>query len=88
MGRGVGQAPAVAVLAVVAAGLGLAATGRWRAGGLAIALALLLAAALRAGLSPHRAGWLVVRTRAFDSLLLAGLGVGIAVLVATVPLPA
>jgi hypothetical protein len=82
------QAPAVAVLAVVGAGLLEAARGHWRVGTATIALALALAALLRVVLAPRRAGWLVVRSRAFDALLLLGAAAAVFALAVTIPHPA
>lgn len=81
------QAPALAVLAVVGAGLALASQGHWRMGAAGVAFGLLLAAALRVSLPPRSAGWLVVRSRAFDAALLLGLGVGVLALAVTIPRP-
>lgn len=75
------------MLAVAGAGLVLVATGSWRGGAGVLALALLLAAGLRLGLSPRRAGWLVVRSRAFDAGLLLLLGFAVLALSVVIPRP-
>lgn len=56
------------------AGLGVLATGRWLAGLLVVGAAVLLAAAERAVLPRRLAGLLIVRGRAFDTVMLAFLG--------------
>ena len=79
------QAPTLAVLAGVAAGLVLSAAVDWRRGTVVVGLALLLAAGLRLSLSPQQAGWLAVRGRAFDAALLLALGLGVVALATSVP---
>lgn len=81
------QAPTWGVLALVATGLLLAGRGHWRLGSGVLAGALLLAAVLRLSLSPRAAGWLVVRSRAFDATLLVLLGLGVGMLAVTIPRP-
>ncbi len=81
------ELPSYAVLAVVGGGLLLAGTGHWRTGAGVLALALLLAAGLRLSLSPRRAGWLVVRSRAFDAALLLVLGFSVLGLALVIPRP-
>lgn len=79
------QLPAAVVLFLAALGLGLAALDRWRTGSMVVAVALLLAAGLRLTLPTSRAGWLVVRSRAFDAAFLLTLGFGLVVLANTIP---
>ena len=79
------QLPSVLVLAVVAAGLGLAATVGWQTGTRVLGLGLLLAAALRLSLPARSAGWLVVRTRGLDAAVLLVLGAAVVVLAETIP---
>jgi hypothetical protein len=81
------QAPTVAVLAVVGAGLLAASRGHWRVGTATIALGLALAAVLRVVLAPRHAGWLVVRSRAFDALLLLVVAAAVFALALTIPHP-
>ena len=81
------QAPPLAVSAVVVVGLVLVAATQWRPGLVVVGSAMLLAAALRLSLSPRQAGWLVVRTRALDGVLLLVLGSGLIVLAGSVPGP-
>ena len=82
------QAPTLVVLAVVAVGLAVASRGYWRTGAGTVALALLLAGGLRLSLPARRAGWLVVRSRAFDAALLLGAGFAVLALAVTIPHPA
>ena len=79
------QAPALLVLGAVAAGLGLVAAGRWRAGLYVVGLALLLGAALRSGLPERAAGLLAVRGRTLDAVLLLLLGTAVLALASSVP---
>jgi len=76
--------PALAVLAVAAAGL-LVGVVDGRLGGFVIGLALLLGAGLRLVLPPPQAGWLAVRTRGLDATLLLAAGFALVVLANTVP---
>lgn len=85
-GRG-GELPWLAVLLVVAGGLGATAAGYWSTGAGVVSLGLLLGALLRLVLPPSRAGWLVVRSRAFDAALLLGLGAAVLGLAVTIPRP-
>ena len=77
--------PLVAVLTVVALGLGLGALGAWRPGALVVGAALVLGAALRLVLPARRSGLLVVRSRRIDVAVLLGLGTGLLVLASSVP---
>ncbi len=86
-GGGLRQLPAIAVLTVVTAGLLLAARGHWRVGSAVLGLGLLLACVLRLVLPSARAGWLVVRSRAFDGALLLLTGLAVLALAATIPRP-
>ncbi len=79
------QLPALAVMAVVAVGLGVGATGAWALGATVLGLALLLGACLRLTLPPSRAGWLAVRTRPLDAAVLVLLGAAVLVLAQTIP---
>ncbi len=79
------QFPAAVVLVVAAIGLSLTAFDHWRTGSVVVAVALLLAAGLRLTLPTSRAGWLVVRSRAFDAAFLLILGFGLVVLANTIP---
>lgn len=79
------QLPALAVLAVVVAGLFVVAADDAQAGIIVVGLAVLLAAALRMSLPTRQAGWLVVRTRGLDAAFLLGLGFAVIVLATSIP---
>ena len=79
------QLPALAVLAVVGAGLLLAAAVDWQVGALVLGTGLLLGAGLRLALPARQAGWLVVRTRGLDAAVLLLLGLVVVVLSQTIP---
>ena len=81
------QAPALLVLAAVAAGLALVAVERWRVGLYVVGLALLLGAGLRSSLPERAAGLLAVRGRTLDVVTLLVLGSGVLVLANSVPSP-
>jgi hypothetical protein len=76
--------PAIVVLSLAAAGLGVSVVDG-RLGGLVVGLALLLAAALRLTQPSPAAGWLAVRTRSLDAALLLTVGFALVVLASTVP---
>jgi Protein of unknown function (DUF3017) len=75
------EAAFVVVLAVLATAFIylLVAGEHWRRGVGLVTVALVVAAVLRATLPDHRAGMLAVRTRWFDALCYAALGVVILV---------
>ena len=75
----------LAVLASAFFGLILVFLGPWRAGLTWIGVGLLVAAAVRLGLSDHNAGMLRVRRRWSDVLMLTAAGVGLIVLSFVVP---
>jgi hypothetical protein len=81
------ELPTLAVLAVVAAGLAVGALvdNGWRPGAFLVGLALLLAAGLRLTLRERQAGFLVVRSRGFDSAVLLVLGFALVLLANTIP---
>jgi hypothetical protein len=85
------EAPALAVLALVAAGLAIAVAHRvlgfpgWQLGGFVVGVALLLAAGLRLTLRERQAGFLVVRSRGFDAAVLLLLGFAVVALANTIP---
>lgn len=64
----------LAVLAIAALGLALVATSNWRTGVSVIGGSLLLAAVGRLGLGEFESGMLRVRNKAFDVVVLTGLG--------------
>ena len=80
------ELPTLAVVAVVAVGLAVA-TADWRAGATLVGAGVLLAAGLRLSLPPRAAGWLVVRSRAFDAAVLLVLGFGVIALAGSIPPP-
>jgi hypothetical protein len=77
------QLPLLSVLIVVGAGFLLVTLGDWRPGLVIIGLALIGAAALRLLLPLRRVGFLAVRSRPVDVLLMAGVGVALTVLTLT-----
>ncbi|MGY1832556.1 DUF3017 domain-containing protein [Geodermatophilus sp. SYSU D01180] len=79
------QLPLFAVLVVVAVGLGMVALEHWRRGLLVVGLALVGAAVLRLVLPVRRVGFLAVRSRPVDVVLMAGAGVALSALALVVP---
>ena len=81
------QLPLLAVLVMVGIGLAVVTFDHWRTGIVIIGLALLGAAVLRLLLPVRRVGFLAVRSRPVDVVLLAGTGLAITVIVLTIPYP-
>ena len=81
----IGGAVYLLVLVLALVGIAIAATGPWRLGVTWLGGSLLLATAGRLLLPGDDAGMLGVRRRRFDTLLLAGVGVVLIVLAATIP---
>jgi hypothetical protein len=79
------QLPLLAVLVAVAVGLGMVALEHWRRGLLVLGLALVGAGVLRLVLPERRVGFLAVRSRPVDVVLMAGTGIAVAVLSVVVP---
>ena len=79
------QLPLLAVLVVVAVGLLMVTFEHWRRGLVVVGLALVGAAVLRLLLPVRRAGFLAVRSRPVDVVLLAVTGLSLAVIAATIP---
>jgi hypothetical protein len=79
------QLPLLAVLVAVALGLVLVTFDHWRRGIVVIGLALIGAAVLRLLLPVRRVGFLAVRSRSVDVVLLAGTGLMLTVVVLTLP---
>ena len=77
------QLPLFAVLVVVAVGLGMVALEHWRRGLVVIGCAL-IAAALRLLLPVRRVGFLAVRSRPVDVVLLAGVGAALVAVALTI----
>lgn len=83
--RRVREWPLLLVLAVAVIGLVIAALADFRTGSLVVAIALLLAAALRVVLPQRDAGLLAVRRRSVDVLTLGLLGTALGFLAFVVP---
>ncbi len=81
------QAPLLAVLVMVGLGLLVLAFDHWRTGIVIIGVALMGAAVLRLLLPVRRLGFLAVRSRPVDVVLLAGTGVALTVIVLLIPYP-
>ena len=79
------QLPLLAVLAVVAVGLGLVAVEHWRKGLTVMGLALVGAALLRLLLPERRVGFLAVRSRPVDVVLLAAAGLALTTISLAIP---
>ncbi len=79
------QLPLLAVLVLVGSGLLLVAVGGWRRGLVVIGLALVVAALLRLLLPVRRVGFLAVRIRPTDVVLLAGSGLALTIVALTLP---
>ena len=79
------QLPLLVVLLVVGLGLLLVTFQHWRMGLVVIGLALVGAGLLRLFLPVRRAGFLAVRSRPVDVVLLAGTGLALAVIARTIP---
>lgn len=73
------------MLVVVATGLAVTYLHHFRLGSFLMACGVLLAAVLRLTLTAHRAGLLVVRSRALDVTILAALGLAVLILTFAVP---
>ena len=80
--------PITVVLVGIAVALLEFTLGNFRIASVMLAASVVLAMFLRLLLPADEAGLLVVRSRAVDVAVLAGLGVGIAILATWVPLPA
>jgi len=81
------QLPLLAVLVVVGVGLLVVTVGHWRSGMVIVGLALIAAAVLRLLLPVRRVGFLAVRSRPVDVVLMAGTGLALTVIVLTIPYP-
>ena len=79
------QLPLLAVLAVVAVGLALVAAEHWRRGLTVMGLALVGAALLRLFLPERRVGFLAVRSRPVDVVLLAAAGLALTTITLAIP---
>ena len=81
------QLPLLAVLLVVGVGLLQVTFRHWRLGLVVMGLALVGAGLLRLLLPVRRAGFLAVRSRPVDVVLLTGTGLALAVLAQSIPFP-
>jgi hypothetical protein len=79
------QLPLLAVLVMVGVGMVVVTVGHWRSGIVIIGLALMGAALLRLLLPVRRVGFLAVRSRPMDVVLLAAAGLALTVIVLTIP---
>jgi hypothetical protein len=79
------QLPLLAVLVTVAVGLVLVTFDHWRRGLVVVGIALLGAALLRLLLPVRRVGFLAVRSRPVDVVLLAGAGAALTVIAVAIP---
>ncbi len=79
------QLPLVAVLVVVGVGLLLITLEHWRKGLIVMGAALVGAALLRLLLPERRVGFLAVRSRPLDVLLLAGAGLALTAVTVAIP---
>jgi hypothetical protein len=79
------QLPLLAILVMVGVGLLVLTFGHWRRGLMVVGLALVVAALLRALLPVRRVGFLAVRSRTVDVVLLGGAGVALTVVALTIP---
>ena len=79
------QLPLLAVLIAVGVGLLLVTFEHWRIGLVVVGLSLVGAGLLRLLLPARRVGFLAVRSRAVDVVLMAGAGLTLTVVALTVP---
>jgi hypothetical protein len=79
------QLPLGVVLAAVGAGLLVLTVGHWRLGLVIEGIALVAAAVLRLALPVRRAGFLAVRSRPVDVLLVGGTGLALTVIALAIP---
>lgn len=81
------QWPISIVLLGVVMALILVATDHFRRGSVVLAASVVLATFLRLLLSNNEAGWLAVRSKRTDVLVLGALGIGLAIFCFWVPAP-
>ncbi|MDA3022985.1 MAG: DUF3017 domain-containing protein [Actinomycetota bacterium] len=81
------QWPISVVLLGVAVALILVATDHFRRGSVVLAASVVFATFLRLLLTDDEAGWLVVRSKRIDVLVLGALGLGLAIFCFWVPAP-
>jgi hypothetical protein len=83
----IGGAFYLVVLAVAVVGMGVIVWGDWRTGIRWIGAALVFGALVRLVLPSRDAGMLAVRSKPLDALMLAGVGVALFLLAASIPQP-
>jgi hypothetical protein len=81
------QLPLLAVLAAVGVGLALVTVEHWRVGLVVVGLALVGGGLLRLFLPVRRVGFLAVRSRPTDVVLMAGAGLALTVIALAIPGP-
>jgi hypothetical protein len=81
------QLPLLAVLITVGVGLLVVTVGHWRRGLVLVGLALVVGGLLRLLLPERRVGFLAVRSRPVDVVLMAAAGVALTVVALTIPTP-
>jgi hypothetical protein len=79
------QLPLLAVRIAVGVGLLMVTFEHWRKGLVVVGLALVGGAVLRAFLPVRRVGFLAVRSRPVDVVLLAGAGLALAIIALAIP---
>ena len=79
------QLPLLVVLVTVGVGLVLVTFEHWRRGLVVIGVALVAAAVLRLLLPVRRVGFLAVRSRPVDVVLLSGTGVALTIVALAIP---
>lgn len=79
------QLPLLAVLGTVGVGLLVVTFGHWRRGLVVVGVTLVVAALLRLLLPVRRVGFLAVRSRPVDVVLMAGAGVALTVITLMIP---
>ncbi|WP_116453290.1 DUF3017 domain-containing protein [Blastococcus litoris] len=79
------QLPLLAVLVTVGVGLLVVTFGHWRRGLVVMGVTLVAAALLRLLLPVRRVGFLAVRSRPVDVVLMAGAGVALTVIALMIP---
>ncbi|MGY1744622.1 DUF3017 domain-containing protein [Blastococcus sp. SYSU D00695] len=79
------QLPLLAVLVAVAVGLAMVALEYWRRGLVVIGVALVVAALLRLLLPVRRVGFLAVRSRTVDVVLMAVVGAAVVTIALLIP---
>jgi hypothetical protein len=79
------QLPLLAVIVAVGVGLLMVTFGHWRKGLVVVGLALVGGALLRLLLPVRRVGFLAVRGRPVDVVLLAGAGLALAIIALAIP---